>query len=237
LKRFGKKCCDGDTFIFYFSGHGLSVKDVDLDEADGNDEAFVCYFKAEFSRAKHLLVDDDFALILTENFHMGTHILVLVDCCHSGSICDFTRSCWAGRQACSISGCRDEQKSEDIGRGGYMTHSLLNAIEYLQQDPERVKSVGQAYDAIIHSSRSGTLREIRSPQHITLKSTSSCSPYRISWPLNPTVAYTSPMNRVCKASKGEILKTNGVQDSEVQDSCVAECDLVHAAMTKLLHLW
>merc|ERR1719327_2589280 len=80
--------------------------------------------------------DDVFADVVTSSLDESVRILILTDCCHSGSIADLDNECWHGRQAVSITGCLDEQTSGDIGRGGIFTHSMLMAVSNLQQRGE-----------------------------------------------------------------------------------------------------
>lgn len=67
-----------DKLIVYFSGHGTYVKDRNHDEADGRDEALV--FKDGAA------IDDD--LIQCIQASRIRDIILLSDCCHSGSIFD-----------------------------------------------------------------------------------------------------------------------------------------------------
>ena len=40
MELMGKRCGKRDVFVFFYSGHGLNVPDLDGDESDGEDEAF-----------------------------------------------------------------------------------------------------------------------------------------------------------------------------------------------------
>jgi hypothetical protein len=67
-----------DLFVFYYSGHGTSVKDQPGgDEADNKDEAFVTY--------KSYLLDDKINEIYRKNFS-GTRNIMIADACHGGSM-------------------------------------------------------------------------------------------------------------------------------------------------------
>ena len=72
----------GDTAVFYFSGHGIRVPDLDGDELDdGLDEGFVLYDFDPIT-LKGILLDDDFARLIGRL--EGRHVVVIADSCHSG---------------------------------------------------------------------------------------------------------------------------------------------------------
>lgn len=84
LSQYTKKILPGDTFVFYFSGHGGQVPDLyDSDETlDGEDEVFVTY---DYKRLDHStwLLDDHLRYAISKLKTRRT--LVLVDACHSGT--------------------------------------------------------------------------------------------------------------------------------------------------------
>lgn len=76
----------GDSLVITFSGHGTFVPDESGDEPDGQDEGFCPYDIND----EQILLDDE----VHELFSMrakGVKIVMLSDCCHSGSIVR-----WAG---------------------------------------------------------------------------------------------------------------------------------------------
>ena len=75
------------------------------------------------------LTDDDIADVISKNLPDKVPCLFVVDACHSGSILDLTNtSVWEGKKVYSISGCQDNQYSNDTGNGGQMTNILLAVI-------------------------------------------------------------------------------------------------------------
>lgn len=66
----------GDLFLFTYSGHGGQVPDRNGDEPDKQDETYVLYDRQ--------LVDDELFGLWT-HFAPGVRIVVLADCCHSGT--------------------------------------------------------------------------------------------------------------------------------------------------------
>eukprot|EP01068_Selenidium_serpulae_P016049 Selendium_serpulae@DN6261_c4_g1_i13.p1 len=74
----------GDSLFFHFSGHGTRVPDEDGDEADGFDEA-LCPLDY---KSAGLLVDDQVNVELIAKLVYGARLTIIVDCCHSGSVCD-----------------------------------------------------------------------------------------------------------------------------------------------------
>jgi len=71
-----KQLVAGDTFLVSYSGHGAQVEDLSGDEWDGEDETWCLYDR--------MFLDDEQHELYAE-FVKGVRIVVLSDCCHSGS--------------------------------------------------------------------------------------------------------------------------------------------------------
>lgn len=74
LKTAAATCKAGDMFVFYYTGHGGQVKDLNGDEVDGKDETLVCYDGE--------LIDDDLNKVWV-TFPEGVRIVMMTDCCNS----------------------------------------------------------------------------------------------------------------------------------------------------------
>lgn len=191
IRQVGGRCQPDDYFIFYYSGHGTNVADQSGDERDGQDEAF-CFVDSNGQISlQSCMIDDDFARIMVESTNPDVRIIILTDCCHSGTIADLSWSDWTGRDALSITGCLDNQTSGDIGKGGIFTHSMLLAIDKLAQSGESDYSVGLLYNATLEEDDA----VFNSAQEITMQCASGCSPDRVAWPLIPTRPYSAPLKQ------------------------------------------
>lgn len=81
----------GDVVYVHFSGHGQRVTDLDGDEADGLDEAWIPYdafrdYSPEYHGEKHL-TDDEVGVFMSAiraKVGQGGVVAVVVDACHSG---------------------------------------------------------------------------------------------------------------------------------------------------------
>ncbi|MFQ5641338.1 MAG: DUF4384 domain-containing protein [bacterium] len=71
---------ENDLALFYFSGHGTQITDVNGDEADGLDEAFIPY---DGQSEGTLLIDDDLATLVERI--PTSQVVVIIDACHSGT--------------------------------------------------------------------------------------------------------------------------------------------------------
>merc|ERR1712096_407740 len=127
----------GDTFIFYYHGHGAKpghgLGDGDRWDDSEKDDAY-CFQDADGHVTKASLWSDDaFAQQIPDVLPDGVNLLVLSDCCYSDTICDFSKPAWKNKRAVSVSGCLDTQTAKGTGTGGVFTYSMLLAIEKLSQ--------------------------------------------------------------------------------------------------------
>lgn len=98
--------------LVYYTGHGASIDDDNGDEADGLDEAYV--FDDSFLR------DDKLIDILQARKKTNAKVILLSDCCHSGSIWDIqseSKSNLPGN-VMSLSAARDSQTAKQTSIGG-----------------------------------------------------------------------------------------------------------------------
>jgi len=79
-----------DSFIFYDSSHGTQVPDLNGEESDGLDEAYVLYDVNNPQSNFGLLIDDQLETLLA---NIPAKKVMLTDTCHSGSMYkSFTRN-------------------------------------------------------------------------------------------------------------------------------------------------
>lgn len=84
-------CSEGDKVYVHFSGHGQQITDIDGDEEDGYDEAWVAYdaqpYYSDTYKGENHLTDDEVYEMLSEiKGKIGPlgRIVVTIDACHSG---------------------------------------------------------------------------------------------------------------------------------------------------------
>lgn len=151
----------GDTFVFYFSGHGGQKPDANGDEEiDGQDET-LCTYASE-------IVDDDLAK-LWQKFAAGVRIVMLSDCCHSGTNPSFigmsaiqettsVRSVQRARKPIDFAGkipgmqaqmihfgaCRDDQNSSGLFGGAF----TLALVDVWKRNQGKFSGYKQLHEAI-----------------------------------------------------------------------------------------
>jgi hypothetical protein len=71
----------GDTVVIHYAGHGTQLPDLNQDEGDGFDEAWVPfdYMSGEF------FIDDDQGALFDRYRSAGIELVLFTDCCHSGT--------------------------------------------------------------------------------------------------------------------------------------------------------
>lgn len=80
LKWLIKGAARGDVLVFYYSGHGSQVVDLNGDEPDGRDETICPH---DFASAG-MIKDDDFNALFAA-VPAGVNLDVILDSCHSGN--------------------------------------------------------------------------------------------------------------------------------------------------------
>jgi len=115
-----------DVAYVHFSGHGDHT-------LNGTHE---CILPSDFETAGTIL--DDWLGRWAMSFHDRTRVVVVFDCCYSGDELELMK-CKDGRKVMYLSGCRDDQTSEDAEgidkrflHTGAMTTCL---VQVLRRDP------------------------------------------------------------------------------------------------------
>lgn len=76
---------EGDTALFYYSGHGSQATTADellAIEADGLDETLVCHDSR--LDGHYDLADDELRYLIAQVSEKNPHISIILDCCHAG---------------------------------------------------------------------------------------------------------------------------------------------------------
>lgn len=146
----------GDVVYIHFSGHGQRMTDLDGDEEDGLDEAWIPYDAyrryCAADRGERHLSDDEVAVFmkrLRAKVGASGTIAVIVDACHSGDSTrdvaqtdtvvvrgvydEFVIPGKPGRRTppeteswLTLSACRDYQLNQEYKGTGKLTHILVN---------------------------------------------------------------------------------------------------------------
>lgn len=191
------RCClpsarlEGDaaraiSSFFYFAGLGTDIGDVSTGRL-GCCEAF-CFVTPDGQIDRNsFLTEDDFSAVVLRSVPYETNVLILLDCCHSGTIVDVQKDAWSGRTAISMVGCADKKVSAAMGIGGMFTHSILMAMEKLCQDDHY--SVGKLYNTAVKEND----RVFQGRQSMKLECSTAAAPNQMPWPFVPLKAYESPL--------------------------------------------
>lgn len=92
LDNLAKRATRGDVIYIHFSGHGQQITDLDGDEPDGYDEAWIPYdackdYSGKYKGQNHIVDDELFDFLNQMRVKVGDKgkIIVVSDACHSGS--------------------------------------------------------------------------------------------------------------------------------------------------------
>ena len=158
IRKMVKETKAGDMLFVHYSGHGSQVRCMDGDEDNnectpGMDDVIVpCDFQTHYPGNKGLITDDELRKELVEPLPKGAKLRVFFDCCCSGTALDLPLVYKDNEKyildhditlACDdcllISGCRDDQTSDDAyinnQFSGALTWGLLKALETSRHMP------------------------------------------------------------------------------------------------------
>merc|ERR1712150_131711 len=147
IQDVGGRTDDDDFVVIYFLGHGTSWTDKDGDEADHEDEA-LCLVSDDGCSFDYM-IDDEWAELLTSSFDPQTRLLLISDCCQSGTMADMDKANWRGRQAINMTACADDQSGFDFGSGSFFTNCLVAAVKGLHDKGKEHFSVAEVYNATL----------------------------------------------------------------------------------------
>lgn len=92
LDNLAKNITRGDVIYIHFSGHGQQITDLDGDEPDGYDEAWIPYdackvYSEKYQGQNHIVDDELFDYLSLFRIIVGDEgkIIVVSDACHSGT--------------------------------------------------------------------------------------------------------------------------------------------------------
>lgn len=186
VQSVGSQCGPDDTVFIYFLGHGDYQDDKDGDEADGQDEV-LCLVGDDPSQWDYMS-DDEWSQLITSSVPSETRILIVTDCCHSGSMADMARPEWKDREAINIAGCADDETSMDTGSGSFMTNCLVKAIGNFESEGNDEYSVAELYNAMMEvfdADVRPSLESMGLNQSIAIECPAGFNYNKMPWPLVP----------------------------------------------------
>lgn len=142
-----------DLAWIHYSGHGGFVKDASNDEDDGMDE---CLVPSDYE-TRGVILDDEINDVLS-HFNPKTRVILVFDCCHSGTIADMMYSYSGGMMkknkkasvkgpmgpVIALSGCLDDQTAADAwnpAKAKYQGALTASLLKVLREKPNTFKDV------------------------------------------------------------------------------------------------
>lgn len=174
MKSLASESKKGDVVYIHFSGHGQLVTDVNGEEEDGWDEAWIPYdaylkYGRKDKGEKHL-VDDEINMLLTnikKKIGESGKLLVVVDACHSGDssrgddgevvrgvkdefvipIKKKGKSAKAPEQWITLSACKDFQINQEMKtpKVGKLTYAIYTAVQKGQVNLKEIETLMSAH--------------------------------------------------------------------------------------------
>lgn len=137
-----------DTVFVYYSGHGTRAFDANFDEADGMDEGLI---PEDF--ADKGMVSDDWLATWVTAINDKTRVVVVFDCCNSGTTLDLVLG--SDPKVLYMSGCRDSELSVEASIDGKTYRGAFTAclLETLDEQPDLWDDAPVLYAETVHEMR------------------------------------------------------------------------------------
>jgi len=167
-----------DLFVFFYSGHGLQIKDKNGDEDDGLDEVLLF---VEPDGSPNMLVDDEIVEIL-ESMNPETRVLLITDCCHSGTACDLSDPRLEGRPIFHIAASRDDEEAIDLNDGAVLTTCLLETVRRACNNEDASETtLTELYNSMVGMYQ----KRFQADQTFSFSAPQGSDPDTCPWPLMP----------------------------------------------------
>jgi len=172
------RCKPGDTFFFYFSGHGTQSDGRSKNEADGkNEELCLCAPDGSYDP----LVDDDLAALI-QLLPEGVRCLSVCDCCHSATMADLDSADFGNMRVMHLGASDDSQSAQDLGGGGALTSAILEVIGQKVAEHATPPTVVDIFNTCV--TQYGERFE-QEDQTLAMAKSKKCAPGHFAWPLWP----------------------------------------------------
>ncbi|MDL2308837.1 caspase family protein [Bacteroidales bacterium OttesenSCG-928-B11] len=157
IKKITELSKEGDFIYIHFSGHGQQVTDLDGDEEDGFDEAWIPYdakkeYKKGYYEGENHLIDDEINALLKEiKKKIGGKggIVVVVDACNSG---DSSRGEEEETEEIVIRGTADKFIIQDVANTSKKVKIPIEWVEI-----SACKSYQNNHECVINGKNYGSL--------------------------------------------------------------------------------
>lgn len=137
----------GDQLFFHYSGHGGQLPDTSGDEPTGMDD---CIYSGDLTP----ITDDNLRKVLVDTLPAGAKLVVILDCCHSGTGMDLPyvkgprgtiieNKAPVTNEVYCLSACQDDQTAADTSFGripqGALTHAFLDVMTTADASKKPIK--------------------------------------------------------------------------------------------------
>ena len=123
-----------DIMFFQYSGHGVQIRDLDGDEADGKDEGLYS--------SNCTIVTDDVLNECVKNVKKNKTLVMIIDACHSGTVVDLPyqfdgieikqiNDKYIDGDVVCITGCMDTQVSLDVYEQNNYYGAMSKSLQYI----------------------------------------------------------------------------------------------------------
>lgn len=191
FQSFLRQASPSDIVWFHFSGHGAEQKTAEafkMLEPNGKDQTLVCHKGPDSTEHLHL-ADKELAVLLHQvattdeagNAKASPHIVVSLDCCHSGS------------------GTRDFEENPELKSRDLFSNLDTRGAEMQQGSIRTLASYANGfYEA---QTKAGKRLEVPISKHVLL---SACESVQLAGDLPSGGIFTSGLVKALKGAKGQI---------------------------------